>query len=51
MERMTAALNTYNACKAFRKNAHDQEWKKNNWDTIDFINKLSIMEKDGTESN
>ena len=51
LERMTAALNTYNACKAFSKNAHNQEWKKSNWETIDFVNKLAIMEKDGKKFN
>ena len=52
LERMTAALNTYNSCKVFKQNAHDQKWIAKNWDTVEFITNLEKMEREnGTELN
>ena len=49
---MTAALNTYNSCKVFKQNAHDQKWIAKNWDTVEFITNLEKMEREnGTELN
>lgn len=51
LERMTAALNTYNSCKAFSKNSSNVEWMKENGETIEFMSYLEQLEKDGTELN